>query len=161
MPDAAFDVLVGIEGVRDTEARRRSWHQLHQTLSASPRNGARVELGFRLDDRRNQNGRNVVSDGHLSDVGLDLDDLRDLGAGFRGVLARHLHGFRIRRREIRLRHEVRWDDGEQQDAEPQHVARERRHRVALREASDRRFHSAQEILRVWSLANGIPGVVVA
>ena len=57
--------------------------------------------------------------------------------------------------------DVRWDDGEQQDAEPQHVARERRHRVALREASDRRFHSAQEILRVWSLANGIPGVVVA
>src|SRR5881296_1654665 len=155
MANAALDVLVWVEGIRHPETRGRSRHELHQSAGAAPRNRPWIELGFGLDDRGHQDRRNVVADGDLSDVRLDLDDLGDLDArvGSFDRLASHLHDLGVRlwpRPEVG----VRGDDREQQDSEPQRVARERRERVSL-EASDRRFRFVQEFpsgFRAWQTA---------
>ena len=50
MPDAAVDILAGIEGIPHTEVRGGGGHELHEPLGPLARDGARVETGFGADD---------------------------------------------------------------------------------------------------------------
>src|SRR5262249_53446218 len=74
------------------------------------------------------------------------DDLRDLDARVRCLegLARHSHDLGLGLIRPRPEIPVGRNDGQQQDSEPQRVARDRRERVSL-EASERRFRSVQKV----------------
>src|SRR2546422_9289772 len=61
MADAAVDVVPRIEGIPDTQGRRRRGHELHQALRAAAGDGARVELRLGFDDGGDQVFGNGVS----------------------------------------------------------------------------------------------------
>src|SRR2546426_5660733 len=71
MADAAVDVVPRIEGIPDTQGRRRRGHELHQALRAAAGDGARVELGLGFDDGGDEVFGNGVSACRLLDMRVE------------------------------------------------------------------------------------------
>ena len=128
---AAFDVLVGIEGVLHLDGRGRRGHELHQPARTPARHGPRVELGLGLDDRRDQDRRDVMAHGDLPDVRLDRDR-QELAPRLldRVLVVRRLALDLSSIVRDRPRRHICRNDREQQDQEPEHVRCEQRSHVA-------------------------------
>ena len=66
---ATADVLPGIEGVADAEARGRGRHQLHQPLRAGLAHGILASCGFDRDHRQHERRGDLRADSGAQDVG--------------------------------------------------------------------------------------------
>ena len=80
----AQDVLARVEDVAYLHTLGRARHELHQALSADPRDGARIVITFDLDDRAHQLFGDLIEGGRLAnDIVVAAETLA------RGITGRH------------------------------------------------------------------------